>query len=122
MHFINKLKPKIMFYVGQKVVALRSHAESGLVKDTIYTISQTFKCSCGKEFVSWGVKYNAPKDICDVCRCDVQIHYEYFGGAKNFAPLEEYTDSMSLAMQLVQEIDQTDKQKIFNPKRETVKN
>jgi len=109
-----------MFYVGQKVVALRSHEESGLVKDNIYTISQTFTCSCGKEFVAWGAKSNVHKDICDVCYCDVPIYYEYFGGFKNFAPLESYRESYSIAIHLVQEMEQVDKQKVFNPKKETV--
>jgi hypothetical protein len=40
--------------------------------------------------------------------------------ARNFAPLESYRESYSIAIELVQQMEQVDKQKIFNPKKETV--
>lgn len=116
-----------MFYVGQKVVCINPvHL---LEKDKVYTVTYIDICGkCKLEALCVGIKEDFPSSIgaCSACG-----NIEHLSGIKKeecsykpsrFAPLEEYSDSMSIAMQLVQEIDQTDKQKIFNPKRETVKN
>lgn len=53
--------------------------------------------------------------------------YLYIGGvmecwfrASRFAPVETFRESYSIAIQLVQELEQVDKQKVFNPKKEPV--
>lgn len=115
-----------MFYVGQKVVALRNGRF--LKKGQVVTVTAVANCpKCGEPHISVDIKHVINGVLfapCADCFTDITtLHGIYLmGAARYFAPIEEYSDSMSIAMQLVQEIDQTDKQKIFNPKKETVKN
>jgi len=115
-----------MFYVGQKVVAIKNHSEGVFKKGDTYVVEELIQCVCGILYLSIGIIFQTPmhlqKPKCTKCGHKYPPQKHLFHDSKNFAPLEEYSDSMSIAMQLVQEIDQTDKQKIFNPKRETVKN
>lgn len=114
-----------MFYVGQKVVALVSRSSEGrevLVKDSIYTITKVFNCSCGQQIVSWGSKHSIKEAVnnCHNCWHIFEKHDEYTASSERFAPLETYRESYSIAIELVQQMEQVDKQKIFNPKKETV--
>ena len=101
-----------MFYIGQKVVALVSYPDFGLIKDSVYTVVDILSCSCGNQFISCG-ENNLQK-----MRKRTPVKFsDWVTDSKNFAPLESYRESFSIAMELVQEMEQVDKQKVFNPKK-----
>ncbi len=113
-----------MFYVGQKVVRL---TEGVFVKKgEVVTVRNLAECpTCGELHISTDRLHGQIGLIhadCTDCRTDIKaLHSEYsMGVARNFAPLETFRESYSIAIQLVQEMEQVDKQKIFNPKKETV--
>lgn len=113
-----------MFYIGQKVVALVSYPDFGLTKDSVYTVVDILVCSCGNQFISWGVKHDViePKITCRKCGKSTPVKFsDWVTDSKNFAPLESYRESFSIAMELVQEMQKVDGQKVFNPKKETIK-
>lgn len=104
-----------MFYVGQKVVSLRKCV--ALEKGEVVTVMAIGNCpKCGLVHIAYdrlhGFKGATSAECTD---CDGRIKnlrtQYWFREARTFAPLEEYSDSMSIAMQLVQEIDQVDKAK-----------
>ena len=107
-----------MFYVGQKVVCVDDskdpyrdyhyYPEIRPVKGETYTVREV--CKNGIRLVEI-----------------VNKEYQYGNGFgevifrfHRFAPLETYRESYSIAIELVQQMEQVDKQKIFNPKKETV--
>lgn len=117
-----------MFYVGQKVVCV-DPIVGLLAKGQEYIIDGIFECDkCCVMGISVGIiSDNINPRIC----CGNLNHtrnatahesmYEYFR-ASRFAPLESYRESYSIAIQLVPEMEQVDKQKVFNPKKETINN
>jgi hypothetical protein len=114
-----------MFYVGQKVVALVTYRDYGLIEGQVYTVSHIVTCECGYQHISWGVYHDMNDAIegCSICVKEWSAKSPcWIVGSKRFAPLESYRESYSIAIQLVQEMEQVDKQKVFNPKKETIKN
>jgi len=113
-----------MFYVGQKIVAIKDHSEFAFKKgDEFIVLDIKLTPCCKEQILDIGKTKGSDYSYC--VKCDnLYRDWSNVWAFKHymFAPLEEYSDSMSIAMQLVQEIDQTDKQKVFNPKRETVEN
>lgn len=104
-----------MFYVGQKVVAVKTIDIGGIFEGKIYTITATTNCpKCGLQHVTYGVKHGIVNAHSNCSQCHTNWAFdigEWCPACWVFAPLEEYSDSMSIAMQLVQEIDQVDKAK-----------
>ena len=101
MYFNFKLN--IMFYIGQKVVCIDDSpgwlsGEKLLQKDNIYIVDRMSGME-GDVFI---------------------VGFEKSWDKSRFAPLETYRESYSIAIELVQELQQVDKQKIYNPKKETV--
>ena len=111
-----------MFYIGQNVVAIRDH-KFGLFKEgdkfTVLNIKKSF-CGCCSQLIDIGKERKFDSDIfyCSICEKESAISglIAWFG-SYNFAPLETYRESYSIAIELVQELEQVDKQKIFNPKK-----
>lgn len=102
-----------MFYVGQKVVCI----DDSDIYTSVYNEITPKK----------GIEYTV-RDVCDNESIRlVEIINEpqlYIGGFMEclfrpfrFAPLETYGETYSIAIQLIQELEQVDKQKIFNPEK-----
>ena len=112
-----------MFYVGQKVVRLIDGRF--IKKGQVVTVTAVANCpKCGEPHISTDVEHGMSGNIfaeCIDCSADInELHGKYaMAAARNFAPPEEYRESYSIAIQLVQEMEQVDKQKVFNPKKET---
>lgn len=110
-----------MFYVGQKVVCIDdtniplTYGESAPTKGGHYTIR---KIRHNGQSVLLVEVVNKPYHYIDFTT-DEPVYCETGFKSSRFAPIEEYTDSMSIAMQLVQELDQVDKAK--NPVKEGAK-
>jgi len=115
-----------MFHVGQRVVALTTNLERGRQKDKIYTITWEYTCICGQQIVAWGAKHGwlptETKHACHVCNRDIQYTEYFTNRAEEFAPIQEYGDSMSIAISLVQDMERVDKPQlpIKEPKKENV--
>jgi transcription elongation factor Elf1 len=113
-----------MFYVGQKVVRIKDGGH--IKKGDVVTVTNLAECpTCGELHISTDSLHGKIGFIhadCADCGTDIKaLHSEYFMSvARNFAPLESYRESYSIAIELVQQMEQVDKQKIFNPKKETV--
>ena len=112
-----------MFYIGQKVVCIDPKIGE-LVKGREYIIDGIFNCDkCGLIGISVGIISDNPSNH---IYCGNRGHarkataheamYEYYRESR-FAPIESYRESFSIAMELVQEMEQVDKQKVFNPKK-----
>lgn len=110
-----------MFYVGQKVVAVKTHSQGLFKKDDVFTVLETNNLSCcGIAVVNVGINKRTNHVICSKCGCTSKNTSPHCLFAEIcFAPIEEYSDSMSIAMQLIQELDQVDKAK--NPVKEGAK-
>ena len=111
-----------MFYIGQKVVSLITGR--WIQEGQVVSVTAAINCPiCGEPHISTDVEHGL--DIrygffnCTDCSSDIeQLLTKYVGGcARDFAPLESYRESFSIAMELVQEMEQVDKQKVFNPKK-----
>lgn len=114
-----------MFYVGQKVVKLESHRV--FKKGDTAIITEIANClHCGELHISLDKDYGgtAEDSIIECYRCEKEIKSlpinKWVSAARFWSPIEEYCESYSIAIQLVQEMEQVDKQKVFNPKKETV--
>lgn len=111
-----------MFYIGQKVVCIDPvHL---LEKDKVYTVTYIDICrKCKLEALCVGIKEDFPSSIGECAACGDIDHLsgiqkdECSYKPSRFAPLESYRESFSIAMELVQEMEQVDKQKVFNPKK-----
>jgi hypothetical protein len=114
-----------MFYVGQKVVCI--DPIDVLKKDSTYTITGIAVCKCcGITAIGVGIKNSRFYLVSECANCGFgepcsgiekeEMTYK----SSRFAPLETYRESYSIAIELVQQMEQVDKQKIFNPKKETV--
>ena len=106
-----------MFKVGQRVVCVKSIYSSihntGIKEGNVYTITGVYICpKCGNVDVSWGaVGYLCPDSFL-MCHCDTKHHFginELTVDAGCFAPIQEYGDSMSIAMELIQDMERVDK-------------
>lgn len=101
-----------MFYVGQKVVCIDDsnieiiYGEVTPVKGETYTVREIYDNDCVRllEVVNKPYPYSAGFMECAFLM-------------KRFAPLETYGETYSIAIQLIQELEQVDKQKIFNPEK-----
>lgn len=91
------------FYVGQKVVALKSATVLGasVVKGNTYTVAVIMQCSCGKWMAC--VKealynYSLLPSLSYFLLCHIENYRQpYAGGdAKYFAPVQENFQSISL--------------------------
>jgi len=107
-----------MFKVGQRVVALISYGEV-IEKDKIYVITDVVTCPhCGICLVSYGVASDITGEYnrCTYCHVgSVRLCLdEWYVSDENFAPIQEYGDSMSIAMELIQDMERVDKP--VNPK------
>lgn len=102
-----------MFYVGQKVVAVDNHSDGLFKNGQVFTVLHIdiSKCNCKKQLIYIGIDSDMIFRRCTDCGYRTPKGRWCWFDTKKFAPLEEYTDSMSIAMQLVQELDQTDKAK-----------
>lgn len=112
-----------MFYVGQKVVAIRDHSIGKYKKGDEFIVLNVKDCNCKCNYALIDIGFSAISiiDECNLCGLrKVNKDNIWWFGSKNFAPLESYRESYSIAIQLVQEMEQVDKQKVFNPKKETV--
>lgn len=103
-----------MFYAGQKVVKTKDGR--AIKKGQIVTVLALANCpKCGELHIMTDVPHNmiGGKASCYSCSSNIPeiLGAYWIGVAKYYAPIEEYTDSMSIAMQLVQEIDQVDRAK-----------
>ena len=113
-----------MFYVGQKVVAIENSRNGYFIKGNDYIVEDLIACECGCVYLCIGVKCDIPmhEQNCECVNCKRKYppqKYRFHDSAY-FAPLETYRESYSIAIELVQQMEQVDKQKIFNPKKETV--
>lgn len=78
------------FWVGQKVVAISSRAESGRIKDKIYTVLAVKRPSCGCWIIDVGLKMPKGKEF---VYCP--MHFTIINGsimwqgANHFAPLQQ---------------------------------
>jgi len=111
-----------MFYVGQKVVAIRDHSQKLFKKGQefiVLNVKEPF-CKCGIQQVDIGIPSPVCITICHDCCKEFQNNGIAWFCNTSFAPLETYRESYSIAIELVQQMEQVDKQKIFNPKKETV--
>ena len=98
-------KLNIMFYIGQQVICIID--DIGWFSDVSYEITE-------------GPQKGEILTIDGICEQGGLIFYKYGEEsfwANDFAPLETYRESYSIAIELVQELEQVDKQKIFNPKK-----
>lgn len=114
-----------MFYVGQKVVAIKNHSQMKFKKGDEFIVLGFIKphCKCKPQLIDIGIYTKPGMSHCDKCNTSFFDNTAtWWFSSKNFAPLEEYRESYSIAIQLVQEMEQVDKQKVFNPKKETIKN
>jgi len=91
------------FYPGQKVVSLKYSKQVNCKKGDILTVVKCIKspCTCGS---GWDVaikEFIAPKDFSKCVKCGVKVEHTglfyYVGDAKNFAPLEEKFEHISLS-------------------------
>ena len=117
MYFNFKLN--IMFYIGQQVVAIHDSKKGYFKKNQEFCVVDIIKCSCGGQYLNVGIIFNVPKNrqtcFCPKCK---KVHSAFdfrYHESTYFAPIE--TSSYSIAIELVQELEQVDKQKIFNPKK-----
>ena len=113
-----------MFYVGQKVVSLKDCTV--LNEGDVVTVTGIEACThCGEIYICYDRKLpfmgkKAPCYECSIGSTPKLLTLGYWRrDAKSFATIEEYSDSMSIAMQLIQELDQVDKAK--NPIKEGAK-
>ncbi len=91
---MTNLKNKTMgFYIGQKVVCVKPDSDGDLVKDKVYTVSE--------------VDYDGAIRVKEAIITGGWLWFNSW----RFRSIDEYGDSMSLAMQLVQELNQVDKAK-----------
>lgn len=95
------------FYVGQKVVSLKSG--KALKKDEVVIVSALFKCECGEWHVQWGCPHGFESNILYDCECDRNITYmvpymAHWGrNARFFAPLQEQTYPLISLTKVVEE-------------------
>lgn len=104
------------FKVGQKVVCIKPY--DNLIKGSVYTIMDVAECTCGIYGVFVGTH---TRFACVSCPCGKRVIHEptrkqYFDPSR-FAPIEEYTDSLSIANSLVEQLTEVDKAKILNPEK-----
>lgn len=113
-----------MFYVGQKVVAIEDSKKGFFKKNQEFVVIDIIQCECGKKYLSVGIVFEVPKwkqtSFCPECKKVHDAKDFRYHDSGYFAPLETYRESYSIAIQLVQELEQVDKAKIT--KKETVKN
>ena len=107
-----------MFEVGQRVVNL--HSGCYIKKGEIVIVTAVENCpKCNEPHISVD-RLHGQGDVvfapCSNCRADItNLHSEYVMDiAKHFAPIQEYGDSMSIAMELIQDMERVDKP--VNPK------
>lgn len=110
-----------MFKVGQRVVSLNNSVRNNRKKGDVYIITWEHTCSCGQQLVAWGEKHGMSNAIyvCHKCSSDTPSMGEWATGAENFAPIQEYGDSMSIAMESIQDMERVDKP--VNPVKEKEK-
>lgn len=110
-----------MFYVGQKVACIDDsgmqlpYGEASPKKGGHYTIREIRHNGRSVLLVEIVNKPQYYRDVVTGQLGDFELSFYSF----RFAPIEEYSDSMSIAMQLIQELDQVDKAK--NPVKEGAK-
>jgi len=107
-----------MFKVGQKAVGLISY-KNLIQKDEVYVITDVVNCPCcGVCLVSYGVKSDINNEYNKCAYCHIGLvrspRDEWYIAAKYLAPIQEYGDSMSIAMELIQDMERVDKP--VNPK------
>lgn len=113
-----------MFYVGQKVVKLESHRiyKKG---DTAIVTAMANCAHCGELHLSLDKDSGGTEEdsVIECTDCNKEIKSlpfnKWVSAARYWAPIEEYRESYSIAIQLVQEMEQVDKAKVVNPKKET---
>jgi len=105
-----------MFKVGQRAVSLNNSVCNNRKKGHVYIITWEHTCSCGQQLVAWGEKHGISKAVntCHKCSSDAPVIDEWVTSAENFAPIQEYGDSMSIAIELIQDMERVDKP--VNPK------
>lgn len=107
-----------MFYIGQKVVAIKDHSQGRFKEGDEFTVLNVMQayCKCTPQMIDigFGLKGNLH---CQKCNRDGGHSNTHWFACQMFAPLESYRESFSIAMELVQEMEQVDKQKVFNPKK-----
>jgi hypothetical protein len=91
------------FYVGQKVVALRTSDFGGVIKDKTYTVECCFVTKCCKVWKVGIAETTATEDvsICNTCGKDVNHKGSFvlIGDAKYFAPIQ--TDFIAITFEKV---------------------
>ena len=106
-----------MFKVGQEVVCVKGFYSRlhkvGITKGKKYTITGIYICpKCGNVDVSWGATAYSDPEAYMTCHCGTNHHFginEFTIDADHFAPIQEYGDSMSIAMELIQDMERIDK-------------
>lgn len=111
-------KLNIMFYIGQKIVAIRDHSAGLFKKGQEFTVLNLKEstCMCKDDLIDIGIKSPCGISYCRICEKETYSDIWWIK-SRCFAPLETYGESYSIAIELVQELQQVDKQKIYNPKK-----
>lgn len=96
------------FYVGQKVVALRSVKTelNGIVKGTVYTVKELTQCTCGEWKVDVGLMVSKTgRCLCATCDSPYGVTGSrvIYVAAPLLAPVQENFQSISLEKVLEKE-------------------
>lgn len=105
------------------MVCVKDHS-SGAVKKgqefTVLNVREPF-CKCKESIIYIGLNRNYTQIKCARCGIDAPVKMgELWFAASLFAPIQEYGDSMSIAMELIQDMERVDKP--VNPKVKEVQN
>lgn len=108
-----------MFYVGQKVVAIKNHSQGRFKKGDEFIVKNIMDnfCKCCDTIVDVGHSGIYGDIKCNTCGAIGMASFVDWYKSSCFAPLETYGETYSIAIQLIQELEQVDKQKIFNPEK-----
>lgn len=95
------------FYIGQKVVALKSSTTcTSVKKGNVYTVLSLEKChNCGLWMV--GILPYEKRTLfnkCADCNCAIPVSHYWCGRAKYFAPVHEGFESISFTKVLEEEL------------------
>lgn len=75
------------FYVGQKVVCVKTHSHGVTRKGVMYVVNAITTCVCGETLVDVGVIIDGPRPGGTICRCShVTYGMVWWQYACNFRP------------------------------------
>jgi hypothetical protein len=87
MEYLNNLPP---FYIGQKVIAIKTHSQGTFIKGVSYKVTNYIKCDCGVWWISVGGTTDRINRRC-TCGHLTPTYGLSHGDSRLLAPIQEQT-------------------------------